>query len=72
MYNLVRAAEAGWKGSVGEARDFELVWNGCAVTVPACANLPPGVQDAKHFPNEVSKDEGTREGEAAGPGRGPD
>jgi hypothetical protein len=28
MYNLVRAAEAGWKGSVAEARDFELVWNG--------------------------------------------
>jgi hypothetical protein len=28
MYNLVRAAEAGWTGSVAEARDFELVWNG--------------------------------------------
>jgi hypothetical protein len=27
MYNLVRAAEAGWKGSVAEARDFELVRN---------------------------------------------
>ncbi|HZL34050.1 MAG TPA: hypothetical protein VFC78_01995 [Tepidisphaeraceae bacterium] len=26
MYNLAKAAEAGWKGSVGEARDFELVW----------------------------------------------
>lgn len=26
MYNLVRAAEAGWKGSVNEAREFELVW----------------------------------------------
>src|SRR5579875_290135 len=25
MYNLVRAAEAGWQGSVEEARDFELV-----------------------------------------------
>jgi hypothetical protein len=30
MYNLVRAAEAGWKGSVAEARDFELEWNGGA------------------------------------------
>jgi hypothetical protein len=28
MCNLVRAAEAGWKGSVAEARDFELEWNG--------------------------------------------
>jgi hypothetical protein len=24
MYNLVRAAEAGWTGSVQDARDFEL------------------------------------------------
>jgi hypothetical protein len=28
MYNLARAAESGWKGSVAEARDFELVWRG--------------------------------------------
>jgi hypothetical protein len=28
MYNLARAAEAGWQGSVDEARDYELVWNG--------------------------------------------
>jgi hypothetical protein len=28
MYNLVRAAEAGWTGSVADARDFELLWNG--------------------------------------------
>lgn len=27
MYNLVKAAEAGWKGSVGEARDCRLVSN---------------------------------------------
>jgi hypothetical protein len=27
MYNLVRAAEAGWKGTVAEARDFSLVLN---------------------------------------------
>jgi hypothetical protein len=26
MYNLARAAEAGWKGSVADARDYELVW----------------------------------------------
>lgn len=29
MYNLACAAEAGWKGSVDEARDFELIWNSC-------------------------------------------
>jgi hypothetical protein len=28
MYNLARAAEAGWTGDVNEARDFELVCNG--------------------------------------------
>lgn len=28
VYNLIRAAEAGWQGSVEDARDFELVWNG--------------------------------------------
>ncbi len=28
MYNLARAAETGWQGTVDEARDFELVWNG--------------------------------------------
>jgi len=25
MYNLVKAAQAGWTGSVNEARDFEVV-----------------------------------------------
>jgi hypothetical protein len=30
MYNLARAAEAGWQGTVAEARDFQLVWNGSA------------------------------------------
>jgi len=28
MYNLAKAAEAGWTGSVREARDYELVWEG--------------------------------------------
>jgi hypothetical protein len=27
MYNLVRAAEAGWDGPVAGARDYELLWN---------------------------------------------
>ena len=28
MYNLARAAESGWKGTIAEARDFEIVWDG--------------------------------------------
>jgi hypothetical protein len=28
MYNLARAAEAGWSGSVRAALDYELIWNG--------------------------------------------
>ena len=27
MYNLIRAAEAGWRGDVDGARDYELTWN---------------------------------------------
>jgi hypothetical protein len=34
MYNLVRAAESGWRGDVEGARDFELVWNGEEATSP--------------------------------------
>jgi hypothetical protein len=34
MFNLARAAEAGWPGSVAEARDYELVWNGRATGGP--------------------------------------
>ncbi len=30
MFNLVKAAEAGWEGPVAEARDFQLVWDGRA------------------------------------------
>ncbi|CAN5596243.1 hypothetical protein BH09PLA1_BH09PLA1_10140 [soil metagenome] len=30
MYNLARAAEAGWRGTVEQARDFELTWNRAA------------------------------------------
>jgi hypothetical protein len=30
MYNLARAAESGWTGSVAAARDYELLWNGAA------------------------------------------
>jgi hypothetical protein len=34
MYNLVRAAEAGWQGTVAETRDYELVFNGATGSVP--------------------------------------
>ena len=37
MYNLVKAAEAGWRGSVLEARDFELVWNGSIASATTAA-----------------------------------
>jgi hypothetical protein len=33
MYNLARAAESGWRGSVADGRDFELVGNAGAVAV---------------------------------------
>jgi hypothetical protein len=28
MYNLARAAEAGWQGNVADARDYHLKWDG--------------------------------------------
>jgi hypothetical protein len=37
MANLVAAAEAGWRGSVADARDYRLVWNG---TTSAVADRP--------------------------------
>jgi hypothetical protein len=42
MFNLARAAEAGWKGSVAAARDFELVWNSSpAATIGATVGTGP-------------------------------
>jgi len=57
MYNLVKAAEAGWRGSIADALDYELVWNGAwadqkpaagkgvngvsSDTTPECAASPP-------------------------------
>jgi hypothetical protein len=34
MYNLARAAEAGWQGEVDAARDFEVTWNGASGSAP--------------------------------------
>jgi hypothetical protein len=44
MANLVWAAEAGWRGSVADARDYRLVWNGIA---PA---PEPGAERARTVP----------------------
>lgn len=46
LYNLVKAAEGGWTGSVAEARDFELIWNGASrrTTLDARAAVPRGVR----------------------------
>ncbi len=38
LYNLARAAESGWTGTVDEARDFELTWGG---RVEASATATP-------------------------------
>jgi hypothetical protein len=52
MYNLIKAAEAGWGGPVAEARDYELLWNGISAsssdTTPACASNPPGMKPPAH------------------------
>ena len=43
MYNLVRAAEVGWQGTVAETRDYELVFNGATgPALSASGNLDSG------------------------------
>jgi len=37
MYNLVKAAEDGWSGSVAEALDYRLIWNGSVRTTQSFA-----------------------------------
>ena len=41
MYNLACAAESGWTGSVADARDFKLIFNGQAVAAVAKGALAP-------------------------------
>jgi hypothetical protein len=38
MYNLIQAAEAGWKGTIDEARDFRLLWNGALPRESSCCS----------------------------------
>jgi len=46
MYNLAKAAESGWKGSVADARDFELLWpNSTANSARTALNV--GVEAAQ-------------------------
>jgi hypothetical protein len=42
LYNLARAAEAGWSGSVAAARDYSLVWDGDGRPAPAAAAAVEG------------------------------
>jgi hypothetical protein len=39
MYNAVRAAEEGFRGTVAEARDYEIVWNGSGARAPVAVAL---------------------------------
>jgi hypothetical protein len=41
MCNLVLAAEAGWTGSVADARDYAFTWNGCVPAVQKAAAAAP-------------------------------
>jgi len=41
MYNLVLAAEAGWKGPVDAVRNFRLTWKGDASARPAAEAAEP-------------------------------
>lgn len=49
MYNLARAAEAGWTGSVADALDYELLWpHGHAAAFDSSAQfLQPAVSDVR-------------------------
>jgi hypothetical protein len=44
MYNLIKAAEAGWTGSVADALDYELIFNGAAA--PSMRERPVPLQRA--------------------------
>jgi hypothetical protein len=37
MYNLVKAAEDGWRGAVAEALDYQMVWDARLPMTPALA-----------------------------------
>src|SRR5262249_5515770 len=65
MYNLAKAAEAGWQGSVADALDFELLWNGA---VAETATVP--VVSATWRRGESKTGESTERGRAE-PGTSP-
>ncbi len=51
MYNLARAAEAGWKGPVADALDFELVSNLGRAALPRDAAEGPGRANSANSAN---------------------
>jgi len=59
MYNLARAAEGGWDGSVDEARDHELLWEGSPKS--SLGNYPATGGEAERptgIPDELRATEG--------------
>jgi hypothetical protein len=55
MYNLARAAEAGWAGSVADARDFELVWQGRPAGTARHAGFADSPTDRRFEPTPSSR-----------------
>jgi hypothetical protein len=49
MYNLVKAAENGWSGTVADARDYRLIWDGSPPPLGACRTgwLSPADRDRR-------------------------
>jgi hypothetical protein len=45
MYNLAKAAEAGWQGTVEDARDFELIWHSATSVSTALAGCARNATD---------------------------
>jgi hypothetical protein len=48
MYNLARAAEAGWQGTVTEARDYELVFAEAQQSTADASRAPVGESEAEY------------------------
>ena len=53
MFNLVKAAEAGWSGSVTDALDYHLLWNGIP-SRPEVVNHCPEILPKEQFPQVES------------------
>ena len=49
MYNLVKAAEDGWSGTVAEAVDYRLVWNGAGSGTRPSTHVNTGDNSVVHY-----------------------